>query len=665
MGRQPAGETLVRWGDVLLKTIRLSTNGEVLAVAERASLGDGRFDPRATATVALRYQNSSERWLLAEGWWADSFPPLTYRELVSWSVRALPWSLSLFIAQRYWRVVAPRWSWRKLLALGAAVGTLLIALALTPFFILMLGLTLVLGVLPISQLRSFILSAQSALTATLGDSLAFVESPLRAALIRTRIVEGLEFLHNRCERTVIVAHSQGAAATLECLGGIVEPLHHATGEGASQPLLMPDALITFGSGTNQIVSLKLLSAGLPTTIGTNPAYLAMAFLFVAAALIGKLYVDLAGHAVGVAELFKATVLWSAVIASTSFVAIAGIRILRGLSRRVDAVERHQARVRKWILAPLLVAIMIGAFIYADSTDLPFGPVTFLFGALGALAGSTKLILSADMEEAVCKPVRKPVGLGRWMDIYASADPVPNGPTRTGPQGGPEYIQVWNRGSFLADHTRYWENLDGFVLRSVRLCAQTARSAWQACLATDSTLIDQRAAWRVGVLRLARWITILAWTVLFLVIWRTSSDRLPLLLPIPNWLPELAASAVRLSLLIGLVGLATWGTCMMIQWPWKAWVRSEQRKVLKKESVEGVPWRAAQLVLIPAWVVVLCAVTLAQDGFSAVEVYRVNPMQLVEVILAAYVWTILTTAALAWLWPPPRSIPTEGAAASAA
>ena len=107
-------------------------------------------------------------------------------------------------------------------AVAKAVIQLLVAMALAPVFIALLAVTLLLGLLPIPQLRSLILSAQSTLTGTVGDSLAFVESPLRAALVRTRILEGLERLQARCERTVIVAHSQGAAAVLDALDGITQ-----------------------------------------------------------------------------------------------------------------------------------------------------------------------------------------------------------------------------------------------------------------------------------------------------------------------------------------------------------------------------------------------------------------------------------------------------------
>ena len=54
----------------------------------------------------------------------------------------------------------------------------------------------------------------------------------------------------------------------------------------------------------------------------------------------------------------------------------------------------------------------------------------------------------------------------WMDYYASADPVPNGPLYDRDQT-PDYlkansIEVHNRSAILSDHTTYWDNRDEFV-----------------------------------------------------------------------------------------------------------------------------------------------------------------------------------------------------------
>ena len=57
------------------------------------------------------------------------------------------------------------------------------------------------------------------------------------------------------------------------------------------------------------------------------------------------------------------------------------------------------------------------------------PPRFLVLLLANLGVSLWMILSPTTRTAVTKPVQHPPGLSRWMDVYASADPVPNGPTR--------------------------------------------------------------------------------------------------------------------------------------------------------------------------------------------------------------------------------------------
>src|SRR6266566_1393165 len=208
IGTQPAGDTITRWGDVLVKAITQASNGSVVATVERAGKelegGDGE---RTEARLRLEHSGKTDHWLLSEGWWAESFLAPTYFELVSWSLRALPWALTSHIAQRYWLAKSghtPKW-----FAATLALVKLFLGLLFAPLLVLALVVVAVVGLLPIPAVRGALLSAQRVFTATVGDSLVFVESPVRAALIKTRILEGLEGLQQRCDRTVVVAHSQG------------------------------------------------------------------------------------------------------------------------------------------------------------------------------------------------------------------------------------------------------------------------------------------------------------------------------------------------------------------------------------------------------------------------------------------------------------------------
>jgi hypothetical protein len=596
IGTQPPRDTLVRWGDVLLKVIGRATGqqpGRTIPIIGRAEAGDRYGDKPAEVAVKFRCndRDQSEKWLLAEGRWADSFPAPSYAELVSWSFRAVPWAIALHVAQSYWQTnpEASKGAW--LWADAKAIGKLLGAMALTPVFVILLASTLVLGLLPIPQLRSLILSTQTVLIGTIGDSLAFVESPLRAALIRGRILEGLERLKDRCERTVIVAHSQGAAATLHALGGILD--YDEAGESPASPpeRPVPDALVTFGSGVNQLVSLKVASAGrLGRKTGITPTLLAVMTLV----MVGLFILLFASVRSG------ATTIWPLVI---TFIVLAGIIGVARLARWVGGqmkdtrvawgVQRvWQNRFGKLGLGFVFTAVIISSRFreYFDFlSERPVFAVAEAFFAVAVLLWYSMLeILSSATKTAVTKPLRYPPGLSSWMDVYASADLVPNGPTRIeGTSAKVTSVKVWNRGSFLSDHTAYWENLDGFVLRVARVCAETAESPWQDKLppATQALWLDRRAVRRVRVL----WWTVLynwlLWAFLWWVLWKRYGARVPTLFSLPSWFWDGGLTVERLIVFTGLVALAAWVTAGILRWRWSVWVRADQEAVLEQRTPE--------------------------------------------------------------------------------
>jgi hypothetical protein len=175
----------------------------------------------------------------------------------------------------------------------------------------------------------------------------------------------------------------------------------------------------------------------------------------------------------------------------------------------------------------------------------------LICALIIIAVSMPLILSDKMKKIVTQAVQKPPGLARWVDLYASNDPVPNGATVAGGHESikiwdhesikiwdHESIKIWNLGSMVADHTAYWDNRDGFVLRVATVCAETAQSPWSGALPRTSRFKDERAAWRVGFLRIARRSTAVTWLVLGAILWSRYQISIPVTFDLPvGFLPR--------------------------------------------------------------------------------------------------------------------------------
>jgi fumarate reductase subunit D len=596
IGTQPPRDTLVRWGDVLIKVIGRATEeepGRTIPIVGQADAGDRSGDKPAEVAVEFRCsdRDQREKWLLAEGWWADSFPAPTYSELVSWSFRALPWAIALHIAQRFWQTnpKASKGAW--LWALAKAGTQLLFAMAFAPVLMILLALTLVLGLLPIPQLRSLILTTQTTVVGSVGDSLAFVESPLRAALIRGRILEGLERLKVRCERTVIVAHSQGAAATLDALGGILD--HDETGESPAPPPEgpVPDALVTFGSGVNQLVSLKVLSAGrLERNIGTNAASVAVIATLGMIALLVFLFVSIQSERTNIGQLVKALTFLSVLWGGGALVFWGSNQMLNNLTAWEVLGARQEAADKKLKLwASMVIYIAFSALVFYHFKDL-LGPIithlVFLVITLANLGYSLWVILSPTTRTVVTRPVQHPPGLSRWIDVYASADPVPNGPTRI-EQTSAEVtsVQVWNRGALLSDHTTYWDNLDGFVLRVARMCAETAESPWQDKLppATQAGWLDRRAAWRVGLLRWTVCGNRMLWAIVWCLLWTRHEARVPVPFSFPSWFRDWGPPVARFATLTALVLLAWWAAAALLRWRWRVWVRAEQEAVLAHKT----------------------------------------------------------------------------------
>jgi hypothetical protein len=631
IGTPRAGDTLVHWGDVLLKTIARATRPPeaerrdrltpspsmpagsrgtapegVLVSIERAGPGGSPENGRFEAAVQLSAGDHTERWLLREGLWAGAFPAPSYRELFSWGVRALPWSIVTHFGERYWQSVgrATRswqalkplsnsllkrpWDRARIVALAReirhfivalaprieAVLLLIVALALTPALITVLGLTLLLGLVPIPQIRTLMLAVQSKLTATVGDSFAFVESPIRAALIRECIIDGLKRLKPLCEHTVVVAHSQGAAVVLDALGAL-EPSDKKR-EAEAPWRLVPDALITFGAGTNQLASQKVLADRMPK-METDPVlHAVLAILGVAAFSLWLYRNATVAHFVwgSLAVLFFAT-----------FQRLGGALLVWRSKKLKDQGNNRDDTLNpfkdKYYKIMFIAMAVITAFLstYFSYKNLPWISILSLFWALVLLFWSLSFILSSEGKKIVQAPVSRPLGLRRWVDLYASADPVPNGRTRT-TEGEHESKLIWNLGSVFADHTAYWDNRDGFVLRVARACAETAESPWTHELPDESDFVDNRAAWRVGFLRAARWSSSLTWLVLGSWLLIEHQANVPVPFNLPSWVP---ASPVQHALFVALIALAMWATSSALCWIWSWWVWAEQEVVLDHEQ----------------------------------------------------------------------------------
>jgi hypothetical protein len=273
IGQQSQGETLVRWGEVLIDWIRRVDSPPIADTKVRvlaASLGDGQAKP-AEAEVEVTINGGRRSWLMTEAWWAEAFATPSYRQLVVWSTKIVPWAIGLHFARRLLSKLKGLWStsnrviyqgrtvrWLRLLdkeyllLLGGSfwlAATLIFWMLLSPILVGVLLLLLVIGLIPIEKLRSFVGAVQQKLAGTIGDSMVLLENPIQSAAMRSRLRHTLQELATRCEKVAIIAHSQGAEIALQTL--------------AETPLIekSPErdmTLITFGAGVNKLELLRCL-----------------------------------------------------------------------------------------------------------------------------------------------------------------------------------------------------------------------------------------------------------------------------------------------------------------------------------------------------------------------------------------------------------------------
>jgi hypothetical protein len=94
---------------------------------------------------------------------------------------------------------------------------------------------------------------------------------------------------------------------------------------------------------------------------------------------------------------------------------------------------------------------------------------------------------------------------RWVDCYATGDPVPNGLVADAARNVTR--EVCNRSSMLSDHTSYWHNLDEFVSVLFGEISQSRTDDPLASLRVDPRQIERIAArrrWRAAIGRTIQW-----------------------------------------------------------------------------------------------------------------------------------------------------------------
>jgi hypothetical protein len=468
IGEQRQGETLVHFTDPISRWLaRWLTSGKdteaaVGAVDEtRVSVGETVLGGAEPAHLTLTVEGAEElslpgrhRWLLAESWWAETFQPPKTTALLLWMLLILPYvTLIQFCEQmlRAFRRPSPLGWPLKVARLFLRAFFYVCALPLAALGAAIVALLLLGILIPLPAIRNRAKKLALLLSNTLGDSFVLVSSAVQFDAMVSRVAGDLEWLSERAEHVVVLAHSQGTAVSYWAIRAAHTPRNLR-------------AFVTVGEAIKKLQLIR----GLQSYGDARPALpLARPDRPTAGSLLERL---------------KRILLLRSLRFALAWVGLIGIGLI--------AYALPQL---------LLIGIAQQTHVVRGLTCLALG----LFCAVGVLLVCSLLwVQDFNRDPDPLGPEHAPV---RWADFYASSDPVPNGPLFTEADGKPWLLEkeVWNFASMLRDHTTYTSSEDDFIGCAV---AELVRATGKRVPETTRAALRHarwRGWWRVWWLTFAR------------------------------------------------------------------------------------------------------------------------------------------------------------------
>jgi hypothetical protein len=502
IGEQRQGSTLARFGGSVERWLRrripppepehhIAPDPAVEVESVVRHTGDGDAPAHASLLVGKPGEESRQRWLLAEAWWAAEVSPPTFKAFVRWVLPMLPWLAAEYVVAAT-RRPGPlgagtaskgperprRWFEEEIESMSLAGAAWLLSPVIAVLAMLACGVLALLQRVPVIGRRVNAVTAN--LVTGVGDAYLFAYDGLARAAMLQRIRHNLDWLRDerRCQKVAVVAHSQGAALC-----------HDLLRSGDLRPEAQVDLLVTVGSGVRRLDGFRRLyhDAKLRSDGWGNIAGL-LALVTGMALVLGGL--GTAGDAA----------LWAGA---------GGLAIVAGCSMVDPAPTKLQ--LPGIVLAVLGTATLVGAGLWSDGwarAALVGGGASMSLGAwLYWRAASTV----RGHVEAISQLALPQTAVGRWLDFYSSADPVPNGPTRTREDGQPDAPWavhpdsqcVYNLRSIHADHSYYFDNADQFVSALVSELAEETKLTQARVGGDDLERARARRRWRTACLSVAR------------------------------------------------------------------------------------------------------------------------------------------------------------------
>jgi hypothetical protein len=248
MGEQPEGDTLLAFGEPIVRWLRRwfassPAHPDQLAIEEvRTSLHPARELRAEPAHAELKVraldncgQPVEQRWLMAESWWGGDVQRPPFSKLAFWMLTIGAWVVFSHFGKH-----------RRFGTIGGDARAILVSLFVSlPVALVFQAMVLALSILaalPIPALRKSLSAFLLAMTGVLGDAYVLLENPLQRAAIAERARRSLRWLADDCAAVIVLAHSQGAAVA-----------HDALRQAAPKNV---KALLTFGSGLEKLTQIQ-------------------------------------------------------------------------------------------------------------------------------------------------------------------------------------------------------------------------------------------------------------------------------------------------------------------------------------------------------------------------------------------------------------------------
>jgi hypothetical protein len=524
IGRQGTGETLVHFGDPLLRWIdewfTLGTREEEVARAEAAAgkkLGNFTDEERKSLAVTLRASSSGgwvavgkanvtgeertpahaevelgvlrdgkrqqpNHWLLAESRWADAFVAPTFRDLAFWGLVVYPRTNALHYGQQFRRLWGRASSWSPRVGFGSGSGAQQHH-NLGP---------------EAPGVQQVPVSSGEKSNAVPGDAARAsdsISSERSASAIGSRTIASRSSLswNEVWQRKYVQPFSEAVSWARN-----INPLAFVRAAISTPVFLVGSVVVSIVVVVALLLLLALAIPPIPSVRkvllriqqqlanSVGDCYILVASPIQKAAIVSHVRRDLewllergcrkiavVAHSQGAAVAFET--LATGVLKGRSADDTMLITFGSGLGK-LREVE-HAIKLRKaregWL--PILGLVLLvtslefaGAINWAPfvGTSKIVAVYSAMFGFLFWIGGLSTSAWGNRPEPERFLPREQFSSDIEWHDYYASEDPVSNGPMFDQDPGFLTSHEVYNRAALWSDHTTYWLNRDEFVPKVV-------------------------------------------------------------------------------------------------------------------------------------------------------------------------------------------------------